>query len=129
MQLTIELKQPKAEHDSFVEFVRLSDGKYLFDEVLVKEFKFGPFGIDVSLSYIRNGVKLDTLVQTTIPPREFAEARTAAKGDHAVFAKSRVVERLFAEGARAWHDAHRAVEEDYLKDMEFIDSFKDSDPS
>ena len=120
----VAMKQQKSEADSFMEFARLKDGQFLFDEVAIKEIAQQTMGVSIKYTYTRHGVILRNLDPVQVSSRDFAEARTEAEGNKEKFAKTRLVGRLFSEGSRHYLAQSKQVEEDFLKDMEFIDNMK-----
>src|SRR5690348_13260669 len=108
MNLEITLKPTKA-HDAVAEFARTKDS-YLLDEVVVKEFKVIPLGVSVSFTYTRHGITLTDLSPLTIPLQDFADVtKCKAKED---LAKTAMVSRLFADGARQFNQRNQHVEVD-----------------
>jgi len=122
MQMSIVMKDTKA-NGSFIEFARLKD-KFLYDEVHVTEFRLAGTGVDVHFTYVRNGqtFPVDPVSVTAL---DFSVARAAAAGDKSKFAETKLVQRLFAEGARRYIASKQKAEEDFVADMEFISSLND----
>src|SRR5512133_2213395 len=114
MQWEYSVKAIKAS-DSFLEFARTKDG-YLFDEVAIKKLNWTHMGAEVEFTYTRHGKTIDNLMPMYFNGRDFADARAKCKTKDD-FAKSMMVQRLFAEGARQYNERQVTLEEDFMKDM------------
>jgi hypothetical protein len=126
---TLSLKTTNPDPEAMFHVVRLADG-FLLDEVLVKNLRFGPGSgrgestIVLDFDYVRHGQRFRDLAPCVLTSAEFAEARQASmvngQPSKEAFAKSRVFDRLFADGARQFLERQVTAKEDTLEDVEFI---------
>jgi hypothetical protein len=108
MNFEVTLKPVKA-HDAVAEFARTKD-TYLLDEVSIKEFRMVPLGVSVLYSYTRHGITLSDLMPVTVSLQDFADVtQCKVKED---LAKTSLVQRVFADGARQFNLRNKHVEVD-----------------
>lgn len=108
-----------------MELVRTKAG-YLFDEIYILRVQHHVYGVEIQFDYERFGVRMRDVPPAVIPKQDWAASRaTAATGStpdekRTLFAKSPVVERLFAEGSRHYNQANRKAEDDFVADADFL---------
>jgi hypothetical protein len=127
-EFTIQAK-PVVEQsrDSFLECARLK-GTYLFDEIYIKYFKHHPDGVEILFDYERHHNRMRDVPVSVVSKQEFAQARQAGdvpgtpEDKRQAFARTDLIKRLFAEGARHYNAKSQAAEEDFAADVNFLDS-------
>jgi hypothetical protein len=119
--LTITVKT-RDEHDgpeSQLELVR-TNGKYVYDEVIVREIsKRAGFAL-FTFDYVRFGNKV-TPPQCQVAERDWAVAAATVGNDRTKFGDTIIAQRLFSEGALHYNKQQVPVEEHNVgQDLTFM---------